>query len=578
MLGYAESPADLRLGRTVEELRTGDVARRTADGLYELIGRRSRFAKILGLRIDPQQVEAALHEHGYDAACAAGDGELIVAVALHNRGAIAGTRGAIAGTRGTSAGTRGAVGGERGGAAQVRALAAASSGLPPRAIRVCVVAELPRLATGKVDYPAVQRMDRPADPPPPTALPGVADAAALCRLYAEILGPDDVDEDSTFVSLGGDSLSYVEMSIRLERALGHLPANWYTTPIRELARSAKRPTSRRHALETSVALRASAIVCVVGSHIPNLFTIKGGAHLLLGVAGYNFARFHLTRREHSARLRGVWRGIGRIAVPSMAWITLALLLTADYGPANTVLLNSVLGPHDGRSEWHFWFIEALVYILVIAGTALAVPAVHRAVDRYPFALPLGLAALGLVTRYDLAGLRERGHVPSAVIVFWLFALGWAAARASTRGQRIAVTVAVLATVPGFFGEPYREGFIVAGMALLIWVPSLPSRASLNRVAAVLAGASLYIYLTHWQVYPRLADHPPLVALAASLAVGVGYAAVVTRLPRCLAATSPPHGKGETHAHSSYLARRGRRRGGAVERRGLRGRGRAHPVG
>ena len=48
----------------------------------------------------------------------------------------------------------------------------------------------------------------------------------------------------------------------------------------------------------------------------------------------------------------------------------------------------------------------------------------------------------------------------------------------------------------------------------------------NRVAAVLAGSSLYIYLTHWQVYPRLDHHSALLAVAASLAVGIGYAALV----------------------------------------------------
>ena len=47
-------------------------------------------------------------------------------------------------------------------------------------------------------------------------------------------------------------------------------------------------------------------------------------------------------------------------------------------------------------------------------------------------------------------------------------------------------------------------------------------------AGVLAASSLYIYLTHWQVYPHLRDHE-LLALVASLAVGIGYAAVATRL-------------------------------------------------
>ena len=57
------------------------------------------------------------------------------------------------------------------------------------------------------------------------------------------------------------------------------------------------PPSRRdrrpRSLETNVLLRALAIVMIVGSHA-NLFVLLGGAHVLLGVAGFNFGRFHLT--------------------------------------------------------------------------------------------------------------------------------------------------------------------------------------------------------------------------------------------------------------------------------------------
>ena len=50
---------------------------------------------------------------------------------------------------------------------------------------------------------------------------------------------------------------------------------------------------------------------------------------------------------------------------------------------------------------------------------------------------------------------------------------------------------------------------------------------LARAAGVLAGASLFIYLTHWQVYPPLEDagHQWL-ALGASLVVGIAYGRVV----------------------------------------------------
>jgi acyl-CoA synthetase (AMP-forming)/AMP-acid ligase II len=52
MLGYAEGPQDLALGGTVEELRTGDLGRLGDDGLWRVVGRLSRFAKVYGLRLD----------------------------------------------------------------------------------------------------------------------------------------------------------------------------------------------------------------------------------------------------------------------------------------------------------------------------------------------------------------------------------------------------------------------------------------------------------------------------------------------------------------------------------------------
>ena len=60
MLGYAEHPDDLALGRMVVELRTGDLGRIRDDGLVSIVGRRDDQAKILGLRIDLARVTAAL--------------------------------------------------------------------------------------------------------------------------------------------------------------------------------------------------------------------------------------------------------------------------------------------------------------------------------------------------------------------------------------------------------------------------------------------------------------------------------------------------------------------------------------
>ena len=66
MLGYAEAPADLALGRTTHELATGDLGRLRPDGLWEVVGRRGRVAKVLGLRLDLDRVERLLAARGVD--------------------------------------------------------------------------------------------------------------------------------------------------------------------------------------------------------------------------------------------------------------------------------------------------------------------------------------------------------------------------------------------------------------------------------------------------------------------------------------------------------------------------------
>ena len=490
MLGYAESPADLALGRTVTELRTGDLARLAPDGLYEVVGRRGRFLKVYGLRIDPRRVEDLLAGHGL-VSCCSGDEEEDVLVL--------------------------AVAGEAD-AGRVRRLVAEEYGLPARSVQVHVLDELPRLATGKPDYQAVRALGR---------APGEPGASAdLCALYARVLGRPDVTEDSSFVSLGGDSLSYVEMSLQLEAALGRLPRDWHRLPVRELgapaARTERRPGWRR--LETGVVLRAVSIVLIVGSHIP-VFTIRGGAHLLLAVAGFNFARFHLTGASRDERRRHLLDSTLRILVPSVAWITLAALLTDEYHLFQATLLHSLTGRNSD-----YWFVEVMVYILLALTALLSVPALDRAERRSPFAFPLALLAAGLALRYDVLGARS---LPDPIVAFWLFPLGWAAAKARDHRQRLLVTAAALLTVHGYFGpgEWLREAIIVGGAVLLVWVPNLPVPAALNRPAGALAGATMYIYLTHWQVYPLFKGFSPVSALAASLVAGVAFSTLATRVTR-----------------------------------------------
>ena len=498
MLGYAGSPADLAAGRTITELRTGDLARKHPAGVYEVVGRRSRFVKIVGLRVDLGQVERLLADLGVQAASAGTDDGVVVAVEGDHD-------------------------------AQLLAKVLAQGvGLPRAALEVHAVEHLPRLPTGKLDYQGVLALSgpKPGPAPEPTAESGAAESVR--KIFEDALECAEIGDDDTFVSLGGDSLSYVAASVRLEQALGHLPPDWHVTPVRDLEpRPQAAPVRKRRRffapLETSIVLRAVGIVLIVSTHV-GLFSWQGAAHVLMAVAGYNFARFQLSG-ERVPRLRRQVASVARIVLPSMAFIVLAYLVTDRYTPVNILLLNAIVGPEAVTTQWHFWFIEILVYLLVAATALLAIPWADRAERRFPLLFPLALTGLGLLTRYELVN----PGVPHTAPALWLFALGWAIARSRTIARRCMVSVIAALTVPGFFENASREWTLLAGILLLIWLPSIPVPKGFRRLTVVLASASLYAYLVHWLVYPPLAEISPALAVVGSLAAGVAYWALCTRV-------------------------------------------------
>jgi hypothetical protein len=223
------------------------------------------------------------------------------------------------------------------------------------------------------------------------------------------------------------------------------------------------------------------------------------------------------------RVRHVVGSAARVAVPSVVWIGTVAALTSGLTWHNALLLNGVLGPRDwSEPQWWYWFVEALVYTLLALAVVLTLPFVDRLERRWPFWLPMTLACLGLLTRYDGLTLVGGDVIHRANVVFWLFALGWAGVKASRTWQRGLVSVLVVATVPGFFGDPAREAVVAGGLLLLLWLRSVRVPAVVARAAGVLASASLYIYLAHWQIYPHFEDRFPLLATLLALLGGLLY--------------------------------------------------------
>ena len=497
MMGYAHDVDDLARGATVDALRTGDIARRGRDGLYEVIGRTSRFVKIYGLRIDLQQVETMLRHQGVPALCTDNGDRLAVAACADDP-------------------------------VDVRRLTSGVTGLPAGVIDAACVQELPTLPSGKPDYQTARALAADSGTAEPQTV-------RLPEMFAHVLqlDPADIDRDASFVDLGGNSLTYVTMSVRLERALGRLPADWQRLSLRELeSLPAPRPRwwqSWGATLETSVALRAAAIILVVGSHA-DLFKLWGGAHILLGVAGYNFGRFCLTPVPRAVRIRHLRNTIGWIAVPTVGWIAVTLVFTDDYHLTNLLLANKFLGPHDSMTAGRLWFVEVVVWILVALAVLFWLPAMDRLERRHSFGVAAAFLAFGVAMRYDVLGLGLGRDAWFTILTFWFFAAGWAAAKATTVQQRTLVTVVLMVGLPGYFDSTLREALVIAALVLLIWLPAVRCPAVFAVAAGVVAEASLYIYLTHYQVYPLFGSHH-LVGVIVSVIIGIALTAAVTALRR-----------------------------------------------
>ncbi|KGN37441.1 AMP-dependent synthetase [Knoellia subterranea KCTC 19937] len=518
MLGYAEVPADLARGAEVSELRTGDLARFDADGLVEIVGRRSRFAKVCGLRIDLDRVESGLADGGRTAYVMDGGDRLLVALATPG-----------------------------GDVTAVRREVSERYAVPRAAVVVTEVTDVPRTASGKVDRPALAALvdafgdptcptpDRlsapgghvsPAEGPLGVSHRGNQSGEAIRALFADLLDRPDATLDDSFVTLRGDSLSYVEASVRLEGLLGTLPASWHTRPIRELvaAPTEEAPTSRwpewlrGRTLETSVVLRGLAIAIIVLTHA-GVLEVRGGAHMLLAVAGYAFARFQLSGEGRVGRVSHILESVTRIAVPSAVWIGVLTLVDERYSWWNPALLTSI-GGSNVHPQWRYWFIEAVVHLLVGLAVLLSIPAIDRLERARPFALPVGLAVLGLVFRYGLIDVGSHHEHGRPLVVLWLFVLGWAMARAEVRWQRWLLTAYIGLVVPGFFGDPEREATIAVGLLVLLWVRSVRVPAFVVPLVVPIASASLFIYLVQWEVMGRVGYTP----LGAVVAIFTGWIA------------------------------------------------------
>ncbi len=466
MMGYAASRADLNRGAELAELKTGDLAVRNRDGLYRVVGRRSRMSKIAGLRIGHDALEQALSLKGIQAAVF-GDDQSIVAMY-------------------TSAHSEDAV----------RKTLIETSGLTAMHVAVSRQDKLPRLASGKIDYQQLKasyedcRFRRTEN---------------VREVFREAFFPQRTADQDTFVSLGGDLLRYVRLSLNLERILNHLPEGWENRPIAELA-TMQQAKTRMQSLGIDLVIRTLAILLVVIQHA-TLWPVPGGAAAMVMLIGYSLARFQ-SGNLFSGRVASVFRPVMSVLVPYYLIIALYGVVWGKM-PWGSVFLVGNFGLTDPAERtmlpFLYWFVEAYVQMVVIWAGLFAIPAMRKAGAKTPFFFGLSILAAAMALRFLgpvvwPLGDREVFTVPW---ILYLTAFGWLAYFADNVSRKILVLAAgaVIFPLVAYYGGNWVGSWVkymlqFAFLGALLFAPRLPMPRWVAGLVLPISAASYYIYLFH----------------------------------------------------------------------------------
>lgn len=534
-LGYVKAgrlvaPADRTEQAGVAVYRTGDRGLYLSDGSVLLLGRQDDQVKVRGHRVHLSEVTAALMAHPrVTSALALGVGEgeqtgIVGFVELRPK------------SRQTPDSLRAHLA-ER-----------LTEAMVPR--RVVIVAAMPLLPNGKIDREALRALaekEATAEPPRPR-LENSAERDLIAK-WAPILVGARITRDSTFSDLGGDSLTFVQGFLATEEVLGEAPTGWHLMTIADLASRRRAPKKLWSTVDTPLLIRAIAVVLVVLYHYGMLNYGGGATGSLMVVSGFMFGALVL----HDAFNRKSATPVLRVLLNMLAPIVLVstLIWTARahgdlFNPSNLyiVTLTADFVSHNGGNlpnEIYLWYAHAIVHImLMMYGAMLLVKRFNLfEIGRERFLM--AAFAIGCVTRFLMPLLWEHsyfdGLADRASITYMLptthlatLALGGLIAisqdlRAKLRLLPVVVGYAALSALTfGWMQLPFLGG----GGLLLLFLPRVSLPRFVTPVVFRLAGASLWIYMTHILVRDALRHvQAPLpvtvvVALIAGVAMWMGW--------------------------------------------------------
>jgi amino acid adenylation domain-containing protein len=495
-LGYVEN------GRVIEPwlddgaengmrlYKTGDIGHRQLDGAVLLLGRRDDQVKIRGYRVDLSEIAAALSAiPGVTSAVVLPlrDGDDLKLAAF------------VAGQDSLE---------------EYALSEALKTALP---IYMCphilkILPEIPLLPNGKVDRKQLEASAQ--TPSKPNRRAASKTEAVLMASWAPIFGGRALSPDDSFVSLGGDSLSYVHAYLGAQEPLGNLPTNWASLTIAELASLKPKKKPVGISVEAPILIRALAILWVVAVHADLVGENNAGTSALFLVSGFLFARLPLTQAFAPGAKRPLARYLFGLIAPTFLFGAIAFAAKSAHGHHPSLGLLAMAedfmpttltaAQETGHLEF-LWYLDALIQISAL--TCLVVYIARRLGQSSAKTTLLILFAVGCVTRFLLPALIYGGQLQTA-------AQGTIAELPSTHLATFCLGALFVlfgerSRISWLLGAPYVllcaviygpiVAFAIMATLLMFAVRNVPMFKILALPIYVVADASLFIYLMNLKI-------------------------------------------------------------------------------
>jgi amino acid adenylation domain-containing protein len=358
----------------------------------------------------------------------------------------------------------------------------------------------------------------------------------IIQSWQRILGIKNINPDDSFITLGGDSLSFVQITVELDEILGQLPDNWENKSVSELSTikensisdslltststsvvtsstatisNFKPPSalsSITSSIDATIFVRAFAILSVVFMHAFPHWAISGNTSVLFMVAGLLFSKFQLQQVFLSGSVKPVLISAWRIFLPSSLIMGTWLWWNDIYMLDILLLYSNLFGTYThGTNYGYYWYIQVLLQILVIVVLLFAIRPIFQFAKSEPF--KFGLAILGvtffvfLILHRFVSDVWYLHQLP--VVPLWYFMIGWCIYFSDTSFKRVAIGHVLGIFVLIYFFLLYRDVLSLA-QPMLIFVCGvlLLSQSKiklikpLNQFCFALASSSLFVYLVH----------------------------------------------------------------------------------